>query len=61
VVAAGLGWLVLLKYLEQGRKALPFTIVLFGIMGLVLLAFDQTRVVAIRLLSAALRVLAAGL
>jgi hypothetical protein len=45
--ALALGWIVLIKYLAQGRKAAPFTLMLLGLFGVSLLAFDQTRVVAI--------------
>jgi hypothetical protein len=43
----GLGWLVALRYLDWGRKTIPFFLALFGL-GLILpLTVDQTRVLAI--------------
>lgn len=43
----GLGWLIALKYLDRGRKSLPFFLPLFGLMLLLPVAGDQTRVLAI--------------
>lgn len=43
----GLGWLVALKYADQGRQALPFFLALAGLLLLLLVSADQTRVLAI--------------
>lgn len=43
----GLGWLVALRYLDWGRKTIPFFLSLFGLMLLLAVSGDQTRVLAI--------------
>lgn len=43
----GAGWLVLIRYWELGRRALPFTLVFASLLVLCLLVDDQTRVVAV--------------
>jgi len=43
----GLGWLVALKYLDYGRRSLPFFLTLFGLMMLLPISGDQTRVLGI--------------
>lgn len=43
----GVGWLIMVKYLEQGKATLPFLINFLGLMVFLLLTFDQTRVLAI--------------
>ena len=43
----GLGWLVAVKYVERGREALPFVATLGGLMLLLPISGDQTRVLAI--------------
>ncbi len=43
----GLGWFVVVKYFERRQAGIPFLLVLFGLMLLLLVSADQTRVVAI--------------
>ncbi len=43
----GLGWLVALKYADQGRQSLAFFLTLAGLLLLLLVSADQTRVLAI--------------
>jgi hypothetical protein len=43
----GLGWLVAVKYLERGRESLPFPVALGGLMLLLPISGDQTRVLAV--------------
>ena len=43
----GLGWLIILKYLDLGRKAIPFFASLLGLMLLLPMCEDQTRVLSI--------------
>lgn len=43
--ALGLGWLVALRYADNGRAALPFFICLLGLLPLVVIVNDQTRVI----------------
>lgn len=43
----GLGWLIALKYSDLGRKAIPFFASLLGLMILLALCEDQTRVLSI--------------
>jgi hypothetical protein len=43
----GAGWLVALKFADSGRKSIPFFIALAGLCLLLLMAADQTRVLAI--------------
>lgn len=43
----GLGWLAALKYADQGRRTLPFFLALAGLLLLLLVSADQTRVLAI--------------
>lgn len=43
----GLGWLAALKYADQGRRTLPFFLSLAGLLLLLLVSADQTRVLAI--------------
>jgi hypothetical protein len=43
----GLGWLVAVKYVERGREALPFLAALGGLMLLLPISGDQTRVLAV--------------
>ncbi len=43
----GLGWLVALKYADKGKQSLPFFITLAGLMLLLPISADQTRVLAI--------------
>ncbi|MFH1859753.1 MAG: hypothetical protein ABH870_01875 [bacterium] len=43
----GLGWIIVLKYSEKGKIALPFLLCLFGFMILLPVCEDQTRVFAI--------------
>jgi hypothetical protein len=43
----GLGWIVMVKYLERGRDSLPFVLVFCGLLLLLVGVEDQTRVLAI--------------
>jgi hypothetical protein len=43
----GVGWLVALKYTDQGKQSLPFFLALAGLLLLLLVSADQTRVLAI--------------
>ncbi|MDP1547727.1 MAG: hypothetical protein Q8L87_17100 [Anaerolineales bacterium] len=43
----GLGWLVALRYIDWGRKTIPFFLALFGFCLLIPISADQTRVLAI--------------
>ncbi|HVK91172.1 MAG TPA: VCBS repeat-containing protein, partial [Mycoplana sp.] len=43
----GPGWFVLVRYLDRGWRSAPFVLPLLGLLGLLLLVFDQTRVLAI--------------
>jgi hypothetical protein len=43
----GLGWVVAVKYLDYGTKSVPFFVSLFGLLGLLPISGDQTRVLAI--------------
>jgi hypothetical protein len=43
----GLGWLALIKYAERGRESLPFLVALAGLMLLLPISGDQTRVLAV--------------
>jgi len=43
----GLGWLVVFKYLDYGKEIKPFFLTLAGLMLLLLMCEDQTRVLAI--------------
>lgn len=43
----GPGWLALVPYLERGREALPFVLALLGLMLLLPVSGDQTRVLAV--------------
>jgi hypothetical protein len=43
----GVGWIAVAKFLQTGRKAVPLVIALLGLMALLLVVIDQTRVLAI--------------
>jgi len=43
----GIGWIVALKYIDQGKKAIPFFASLCSLMLLLPISGDQTRVLAI--------------
>ncbi len=43
----GLGWLAALKYIDRGRKAIPFFATLLGLCLLLPITEDQTRVIAV--------------
>ena len=43
----GLGWVLVLKTFDKGRKSLPFLMPLFGLMLLMPIVGDQTRVYAL--------------
>jgi hypothetical protein len=43
----GLGWLIILKYIDGGRKTIPFFITFFGLLLLLPISGDQTRVLAV--------------
>jgi hypothetical protein len=43
----GHGWLVAVRYMDWGRKTLPFFVALLGLLFLLPIAEDQTRVLAI--------------
>lgn len=45
--ALGLGWLIALRYAEAGRAAVPTLLTLFGLLFLLPISADQTRVFAI--------------
>jgi hypothetical protein len=46
--ALGIGWVLIVKSAERGRKAIPFMVCLFGLLTMSLpIVFDQTRVGAI--------------
>jgi hypothetical protein len=44
--ALGLGWLVALRFADNGRSSLSFFVCLIGLMPLMLIVNDQTRVIA---------------
>jgi hypothetical protein len=43
----GLGWLVAIRYADRGRSTLPFFVCLAGLLSLLLIVADHTRVLAI--------------
>ena len=43
----GAGWLVAIRYVDRGRAAIPFLACLIGLLPLLLIVNDQTRVIAI--------------
>jgi uncharacterized membrane protein len=43
----GLGWLIILKYIDGGRKTIPFFITFFGLLLLLPISGDHTRVLAV--------------
>lgn len=43
----GVGWLVAIRYAERGRSSLPFFVCLLGLLSLLLIVADHTRVLAI--------------
>jgi hypothetical protein len=43
----GLGWLIVIKFVEQGRRAVPFAVCLVALLCLAPVSGDQTRVISI--------------
>lgn len=43
----GAGWLVAIRYADRGRAAIPFFVCLLGLLPLLMVVNDQTRVLAI--------------
>ena len=43
----GAGWIAIAKFTEQGQRAIPFLLSLFGLLLLLPIVSDETRVLAI--------------